>query len=250
METSFHRLGEAGGPFDPWAWFNVVGELGCVLWLGAYLLIIRQCFRDKTYGLPMVAICLNFAWEFLASWVLPNPVPLWHFFDRAWFFGDLFIVYQLWRYGPELQRIPEVRRYFRPLVVVTTLAGGVGLYTFALQYRDLLGLVGAFGINLLMSVAFVFFYFERRHQGGRGLSVGAAWLKMLGTLCTSIECHSVIGMGEPWLPSLSFLTFLCVSIFAVDALYVYLVTQDARQRARAPRPLESEAPTSPTRRAA
>jgi hypothetical protein len=76
------------------------------------------------------------------------------------------------------------------------------------------------------------FFLDRRRQGGRGLSVGAAWCKMLGTLCTSIECHYVIAMGEPWLPSLSFLTFVCASIFATDILYVYLVTKDARERAQ------------------
>ena len=63
-------------------------------------------------------------------------------------------------------------------------------------------------------------------------SVAAAWCKLLGTLCTSIECHHVIGMSEPWLPSLSFLTFLGASIFATDVLYTYLVTRDARERAK------------------
>lgn len=60
------HLGEPGGPFDPWAWFNIVGEVGCALWVVAYGLIIRQCFRDKSYGLPLGAICLNVSWEFLA----------------------------------------------------------------------------------------------------------------------------------------------------------------------------------------
>lgn len=239
---SFHRLGESGGPFDPFAWFNIVGEIGCALWVVAYGLIIVRCFRDRSYGLPLVAICLNFSWEFLASWVWQNPVPLWHAFDRAWFFVDLVIVYQLLRYGRDLQRVPEVKRHFYPIVAVTMVAGTLGLHTFYLQYRDILGLVDAFIINLIMNVAFFPFFLARRRQGGRGLSVGAAWCKMLGTLGTSIECHYVIGMGEPWLPSLSFLTFLCVSIFATDVLYLYLVTKDARERARNAAPLESAGP--------
>jgi hypothetical protein len=230
--TPFLRLGEPGGPFDPWAWFNVVGEAGCALWVVAYGLILLQCFRDKSYGLPLGAICLNFSWELLASWVWPNPVPLWHVFDCAWFFVDLVIVYQLLRYGRPLQRVPEVRRHFYVIVAVAMAAGGIGLHTFYLQYRDTLGLVSAFIINLIMNVAFFPFFLERRRQGGRGISVGAAWCKMLGTLGTSIECHHVIGMSEPWLPSLSFLTFLGASIFATDVLYTYLVTKDARERAQ------------------
>jgi hypothetical protein len=228
----FHRLGEPGGPFDPWAWFNLIGEAGCALWVVAYALIIAQCFRDKSYGLPLVAICLNISWELLASWVWPNPVPLWHAFDRAWFFVDLVIVYQLLRYGRELQRIPEVRRHFYAIVAVTFMASVAGLHTFYLQYRDTLGLVDAFIINLIINVTMFPFFLQRRRQGGRGLSVGAAWCKMLGTLGTSIECHYLIDMAEPWLPSLSFLTFLCVSCFATDVLYTYLVTKDARERAQ------------------
>ncbi len=235
--------------FDPFSWFNIVGEVGCVFWIAAYVFAIRQGFKDRAHGLPLVAICLNFAWEFLASWIIPNPVPLWHAFDRIWFFVDLVIVYQLLRYGASLQRIPEVRRFFLPIVGVTTVLGGIGLYTFYLQYRDILALVGAFMINLIMSVAFVFFFFERRNQEGRGLSVGAAWCKMLGTLGTSIECHYVIGLAEPWLPSLSFLHFLSASIFLVDCLYVFLVTRWAAQAARG-QPWEPWEAREPVRQAA
>src|SRR5580700_4274656 len=184
--TPFHRLGEPGGPFDAWAWFNVVGAVGCALWVLTYGLIIHQCFRDRSYGLPLVAICLNISWEFLASWVWPNPVPLWHAFDRAWFFVDLVVVYQLLRHGRGLQRVPEVRRHFYAIVAVTVVASGIGLHTFYLQYRDILGLVSAFIINLIMNVAFIPFFLERRRQGGRGLSVAAAWCKLVGTLFTSI----------------------------------------------------------------
>jgi hypothetical protein len=218
---------------DPFAWFNLVGELGCVFWVAAYLFIIRQCFQDRSYGLPLVAICMNLSWEFLASWILPNPVPLWHFFDRVWFFVDLIIAYQLLRYGRRLQTIPEVRDHFYPILAVTTVLSGAGLYTFYLQYFDLLGLVGAFMINLVMSVTFVFFCFARRHQGGVGLSVPSAWCKMLGTLGTSIQCHYVIGMSQPWLGGLHFLTFLCLVIFLFDCLYIYLVSR-VKVMARAP----------------
>jgi hypothetical protein len=222
--------------FDPFTWFNLIGELGCVSWVAAYVFIIRQCFKDKSYGLPLVAICMNLSWEFLASWVIPNPVPIWHFFDRVWFFVDLIIVYQLVRYGRRWQTIPEVREHFYAILVLTTVLSGIGLYTFYVQYHDLLGLVGAFMINLVMSVAFVFFYLARRHQGGAGLSLPAAWCKMLGTLGTSIECHSVIGLSQPWLGGLHFLTFLCASIFFFDCLYIYVLMR-ARVVAKAPEKL-------------
>jgi len=228
VHPSYHDYGDFSRA-DPRAFdlgqpFNIIGALGCVCWIVAYVLIVRRAHRDRAYGLPIVAICFNFAWELLASFALPNPVWLWHTFDRVWLLVDVVIMAQLLRYGRALQTIPEFRAYFYPLVAVTFLAGLIGQYLFVIAYIDRLGLVVAFGINLVMSVAFCLWYFARRDDR-RGVSVGAAWFKMLGTLGTSIECHWVVRMIDPELPSLGFLTFLCVAIFAVDVLYIVLVSR-------------------------
>lgn len=153
-----------------------------------------------------------------------------------WFFVDLVIVYQMLRYGRELQTIPEIQQNYHAVIAGTVMLSISGLYAFYVQYHDMLGLMGAFMVNLVMSVTFLFFYFSRRHQGGRGLSVPAAWCKMLGTLGTSIECHFVIGRTQDWLGGLNFLTFLCLSIFVFDCLYIYMVTKAARATTREPEP--------------
>ena len=213
--------------FNPLTWYNLIGAAGCVCWVVAYVFILVRCFRDKTYGLPLVAICLNFAWELLASFVYPNPVGLWHFFDRAWLVVDVLLAYQLWRWGRAEQSLAPLARNFH-LVVLATFALGVwGQYAFVASYPDRLGLVSAFGVNLIMSILFIFFYFARR-DSGRGLSRGGAVFKLLGTLGTSIECHWVVRLINPELQSLAFLTFLCVTIFLFDCLYVYLVFTDSK----------------------
>ena len=214
---------DPGNPaFNPWTWYNLVGAGGCVFWLLAYLFILKKCFQDKSYGLPLVAICLNFGWELLASFVFPNPVALWHFFDRAWLAVDVLLAYQLLRWGPSQQRIPEIRRYFYWVVGVTFSVGLWGQYAFVSSYRDRLGLVGAFGVNLIMSVLFIFFYLDRRPLE-RGISKAGAVCKMLGTLGTSVECHFVVFSIDPEMQNLSFLTFLCVCIFLADCFYIFLV---------------------------
>jgi hypothetical protein len=218
--------------FNPLTWYNLVGAGGCVFWVLAYLFILKRCFADRTYGLPLVAICLNFGWELLASFVLPNPVALWHAFDRIWLLVDVVLVYQLFRWGRKEQQIAEIARFFPAVVVLTFALGLWGQYAFVATYRDRLGLVGAFGVNLIMSVLFVFFYFARR-ESGRGLSRAGAVCKMLGTLGTSIECHWVVRLIDPELPSLAFLSFLCISIFLFDALYVFLLFRDPGTKARA-----------------
>jgi hypothetical protein len=208
--------------FNPLTWYNLVGAFGCVNWIVAYVAILVLCFRDRTYGLPLVAICLNFGWELLASFVFPNPVALWHFFDRAWLGFDVVLVYQLLRWGRGEQSVPEVARYFYFVVALTFGVGVWGQYAFVDSYRDRLGLVGAFGVNLIMSILFVFFYFGRR-ASGRGLSKAGAVCKLLGTLGTAVECHTVVRSIDTGLQDLAFLTFLTVTIFVTDCFYVYLV---------------------------
>ena len=224
--------------FNPLTWYNLVGAAGCVFWILAYLAILKRCFRDRTYGLPLVAICLNFGWEILASFVFPNPVALWHLFDRIWLCVDVLLVYQLLRWGAAAQRIPEIQQYFYWVVALTFATGVWGQYAFVSSYSDRLGLVGAFGVNLIMSIMFIFFYFDRK-QDLRGISKQGAVCKMLGTLGTSIECHWVVGLIDPELDSLAFLTFLSVCIFFADCLYIYLVFARARviERAQQPEPL-------------
>lgn len=213
--------------FDPLTWYNLVGAVGCAFWILAYVLILKKCFRDRTYGLPLVAICLNFGWEILASFVFPNPVPLWHAFDRIWLAVDVLLVYQLLRWGRSAQRTPELQRYFYWVVLLTFIVGIWGQYAFVSSYPDRLGLVAAFGINLIMSILFIFFYLDRKETLS-GISRGGAVCKMLGSLGTSVECHWVVRLIDPEISSLAFLTFLCVCIFIADCFYIYLVF--ARQR--------------------
>lgn len=210
--------------FDLWAWFNLVGAAGCVCWIIAYIAMVRIAQRDRANALPMIAIGFNFSWELLASFVFANPVKLWHAFDRIWLVVDVVIVAQLLRFGRPWQRIPELREHFYLVFAIVFALGLVGQYTFVADYPDQLGLVVAFLINLVMSIAFVLMYFDRRPEL-KGISRTGAWFKMLGSLGTSIECHWVVRMIDTELKGIGFLTFLSVSIFLFDCLYIWLVSR-------------------------
>lgn len=224
MHPIYDFAGADPAAFELSAWFNLIGAAGCICWVIAYVLIVRKSYLDKANGLPMVAVGLNFSWELLASFFFPNPVKLWHAFDRIWLGVDVIIVSQLLLYGRAFQRIPEIRQGFYWIFAVVVFAGFVGQYTFVVDYSDRLGLVIAFLINLVMSILFVFMYFDRRDDR-RGISVGGAWFKMLGTLGTSIECHVVVRMIDPEMKGVGFVTFLSAMIFVVDCLYIWLVSR-------------------------
>jgi hypothetical protein len=209
--------------FDMTAWFNLVGALGCIFWIVAYAFAVRTAKRDQANAIPLVAVALNFSWELLASFAFPNPVKLWHAFDRIWLVVDVIIVVQTLSYGPAMARVAAVAQRYMLVFATIFVMGLVGQYTFVADYTDRLGLVAAFVINLVMSIAFVTMYFDRPDR--RGISRGVAWFKMLGTAGTSIECHVVVRLVDPELGGLGFLTFVTVSIFLIDCFYIVLVSR-------------------------
>lgn len=203
---------------------SIIGSVGYVLWAVAYVVWVVKAFRDRAPALPMVAICINFSWEFLDVFAFPNPNPAFVNIGRSWLLIDVVLVWQLLRYGPALQTIPLRRRLYRPTVGLVLLLGLVGQYTFVAMYRDVIGIVLSYIGNLIMSILFIQMLLARQAQGHRrGISVAGGWLKMLGTLCASIHGHFLVQWCNPALPNVWFVDFLCASIFLSDCVYVALL---------------------------
>lgn len=225
---------ETGAPFDMSAWYNWVGAVGAVSWLVAYILVIVQGNKQATYGVPLVAICLNLTWELMDSFFLPDPVPIWIWIDRAWFIVDVLIARQLFLYGRREQFWPEVQRAFYVIVPCIMLAAFIGQYAWVTTFHDTLGILLAFVINLVMSALFLPYYFARR-ESGRGLSLPVAWLKMVGTGLSSVQCYFLIPLIHPIEPSTTrfgayaFVHFLFVACFVLDVVYIVLVSRRQSQ---------------------
>jgi len=74
-------------------------EIGSgIFWTLVYILIIRRGFYDKTYGMPITALCANISWEFIFSFMIPHDPPQ-NYVNGVWFFFDLIIVVQTLSFG-------------------------------------------------------------------------------------------------------------------------------------------------------
>jgi hypothetical protein len=198
-------------------WLGVVNIIGDLLWLVAYILIIRQGFKDRTYGIPMLCVALNFTWEFIYAVDFPFPVNFIEILRWAWLLCDVVIVYQLFRYGRGSQKIPPLKQYFYAICGLMFVSAYLGQLSFHYTFRDKWGVSDAYMINLVMSILFVFMYFSR--PSGQGLSLGAAWAKMLGT---GILSAGSMYMIKDWLSN-SFMVYLYVTIFVFDVTYLALL---------------------------
>lgn len=192
--------------------------------MAAYVLIIRKAHVDKAYGMPLLALCLNITWE-CVTFVSPNPVSLWKYIEGIWFFIDLALLWQLWKFGRDEALPRSLRPLFIPLVVITLAMCAIGHWTWLKFWDDKLLFVNAFIINLVMSILFIQLWF-RRLPNGKGLSIPAAWCKMIGTALTSIQCGVFLPlvMGDAaFRESWAFTWFLYGAIFVTDCVYLYLL---------------------------
>ena len=114
-----------------------------VFWLGAYALILYHAFKEKTYGVPVVAMCGNIAWEFIFGlnrfpacpvyWADCSPVLMTTLTLMAALM-DAVILFTVLYFGRHQFKGPFWLRYFIPL----TLAGVA--FSFVLQHSLMGGL--------------------------------------------------------------------------------------------------------------
>jgi hypothetical protein len=157
---------------------------GWILWIPVYAVVIARLRRGYV-EIPVIAACGNITWEFLWGFVYDV--------DMGWalqliymgaFLMDAFILVGVYRYGNEQVSNPAGRRYW-PVTVTTLLAVWTAYYVGLIEEGDdlPLGSVSAYTVNVVMSLAYLWFWLTRPLAM---LSMTAAVFKFLGTGFVSV----------------------------------------------------------------
>jgi len=197
---------------------SIILILGGIFWILTYVFIISKGYKDKTYGMPLFALCANISWEFIFSFLLPHSPPQ-LYINYLWFVLDTLIVLQFFKYYKnEFSNISSLKIY---TIFIVALASAFSIIlTGGLYLGDIDGVYAAFGQNLLMSVLFVLMFFKRGDTL-RGQSIFIAVFKMLGTTLTSFHFYIL----EPVSQSSIVLPILFIFIFFFDLLYIVLIVK-------------------------
>lgn len=197
---------------DPWF---TVSALACgVLWLIAYCLIIRRGFRERTYGMPLIPLCANFAYEILFGFVWPDDYPV-YIVNIIWAGFDSIMVYQYLRYG--LSEWPDhyPKRWFYPTFLTVFAMALIGISTLTLDTHDTHG--GNFtgwGAQLLLSAGCITMLLRRNSPKGQSMYIALA--RTLGTA-------SLIYAQESYERPLMFLRFIYIASPILDIAYMVLL---------------------------
>ena len=86
---------------------------GTLFWIAAYLIIIKNAFKNKYVEMPVVAGAANIAWEFSWSFlIVTNLGKVFAWGIRTWFLIDILILYCLLQWGSKQYRDPYFRKNF------------------------------------------------------------------------------------------------------------------------------------------
>ncbi|HET8683657.1 MAG TPA: hypothetical protein VFM54_17590 [Micromonosporaceae bacterium] len=197
-------------------------------WSATYLLIIRQGMRDRTYGMPIVALCANISWELIFSFA-PSQLLAQRVINVAWLGLDAVIWWQALRFGPrEFPRVP--RRVFYAMfgLAQATAFGTVLAVTY--EFEDWKGYYAAYGQSLLMSALFLAMLASRGSLRGQSMSIAVT--KLFGTVFVSIA-FTVYPLDHGDSVLLPFLYVVCAVLDVAYVVAVFLVGRAERTGAPA-----------------
>jgi hypothetical protein len=177
--------------------------LSGLAWTIVYIVAIRVGLRDKTYAIPIAALGLNIAWEWIyAIYDLSSAPGVQAYINLVWALADLVILYTFFRYGRA--ELPSF--VTRPMFVawgIAILAASLSIQLLFIHQFTLVDMraaeYSAFLQNLLMSGLFIAMFVARR--GPRGQSLIIAIAKWIGTLSPTIlfgvikGSNFVLGLG-------------------------------------------------------
>jgi hypothetical protein len=195
--------------------------IGGIFWSLTYILIIRQGYKDKTYSMPLAALCANISWEAIFSFIHPHSPPQ-LYINYAWFILDVLIVFQFLKFGKSEFPNFSIKQFIASFVFALVLAFCSVLF-ITYEFNDWKGAYAAFGQNLMMSILFISILVNRNSL--RGQSIYIAVFKMLGTGVSSLAfyLYQPISQGSLLMP------FLYISIFVCDIIYLILIYQKYRE---------------------
>jgi hypothetical protein len=198
----------------PYTWPELILFAGgCLMWVAAYVLIIRNARRYHVLDMAVVAGCSNFAWEFLWSFFFFTDMGwflVWTY--RAWFFLDIYIFRLLLRYGSTQVTSPGVARFYKPLCWAG-LAGFTLVYYFFIKegHDTLIGANSAYIAQMFVSVCSLIILLGLKDLTGLSFHVG--WLRSFGTGANTVFMFMHY-------PGNHFLHSMAATSFVLDMIYL------------------------------
>ena len=207
-----------------WDWIGLFDVYMMIFWCVTYIECIRIGIKQKTYSMPLLALCMNLCWEVLSfvDYVINNGTEVYMYvLYGTWALLDVGIVLTYLLYGrneliiPWQSKSPYKGRTFRQFIFYSfgTFLTVLCIIVLMYKYLDNWKAYFVFPNNLVMSAQFVLLPFLRK--GSRGQSMSIAITKCIGTFCATMTM--ILTNIEMWILIIGALCFV------LDVVYIVLL---------------------------
>ncbi len=225
-----------------------------IFWTIAYIVIIYRGFKDKTCGMPLLVLGLNWGWEFTFAFLGTPFIDAdsmmnisWQstpqrIVDGMWFFFDCVILFLKFKYGKKEfdKALPNIGdKLFYPYVCLILLISVLAVMGISVELEDHQGAYAAYQQNIFISSLFI--PMALRHGNTDGQSMIIAISKCLGTIAPSAMGAIVImrsyGVGIDQFLILGFMPYMkllicCCLMF--DVAYIILLYRMFKKEGKNP----------------
>ena len=200
-----------------------------IAWTIVYLALIYRGLKDKSYGMPLVPLALNFAWEFVFSILYPpeNGGMAGRLINMVWMVFDIGIVFSYFRYSyAYFLASYQLKRTHWLIVSLSAFFISFGVMIFGGRlfgsfdryfHRDIFqgAIFIAYVQNLIMSICFLLMLWERRSVEGQSMTI--AIFKCIGT-SLSVGVYYLFSMHHG---KASLMNLIILSTFIFDLVYIF-----------------------------
>ena len=198
-------------------WMGMFDIYQMIFWCVVYIECIRIGVRQRTYCMPLLAICMNFCWEalsFVDCVIHVKESAFMYVHYGTWLLLDIGIISTFVLYHKE--EAQKMTQGFTRTVTeryggkVFALVAGVILVMYFLipTWKGYF----VFPNNLIMSALFILMLYQRK--GARGQSISIAITKCIGTLCATMTVLLSCSYD------LAIMGFAC---FVLDVVYIVML---------------------------
>ena len=166
--------------YTPFAMALNLAATSC--WIFAYILIVRNGYKNKFIDYPFFGAAGSLAWETLWSFVFKVDMGI--LVDigvKAWFAIDLVIFIGLVKYGSKQTSLPEIKRHYHPILFAALFGWGAAFYAFVTQGFDTpVGGRSALMLNLTFAICWLLQLWHNKNKT-HFMSLWVALAKWWGT---------------------------------------------------------------------
>lgn len=158
-----------------------------MLWSSAYVLYVRQAHKDSSYGMPVFALCLNLAWEFVHTFVYPLH-GIGRYIHFPWVFLDILLLVQTLKHGPEQwsHSSPIMAENFYVVVIICLFLALVAQWLFTHEFSKSNSCFwSAYLCQNILSWGSVWQLIARGHPSGHSIPIW--WCRFLGSLAANLR---------------------------------------------------------------